>query len=170
MRIPLPFLLVVVLFSLLVDGYIYLAARRRCESRVPARLQLWSALLLYTGLVVGISMPRRSGDDSSLLFIMWILFGYMTFIVPKMLFVVVDAVASLPALWHGKRLRWLSVTGGVMAIVAFVAMWWGALVNRFRIDVRQVEFEIPHLPAPFDGFRNVQISDLNVGTYVATKN
>ncbi|MDE5720581.1 MAG: hypothetical protein K2I34_07460, partial [Paramuribaculum sp.] len=84
-------------------------------------------------MVVGISMPRRSGDDSSLLFIMWILFGYMTFIVPKMLFVVVDAVASLPALWHGKRLRWLSVTGGVMAIVAFVAMWWGALVNRFRI-------------------------------------
>lgn len=165
MRIPLPFLLVVVLFSLLVDGYIYLAARRRCESRIPARLQLWSALLLYTGLVVGISMPRRSGDDSSLLFIMWILFGYMTFIVPKMLFVAVDAVASLPALWHGKRLRWLSVTGGVMAIVAFVAMWWGALVNRFRIDVKEVEFEFPHLPAAFDGFRIVQISDLHVGTY-----
>lgn len=165
MRIPLQFLITVIVLSLLVDGYIYIVARRRCVSRVPARLQLVSAVLLYVALIVGVSMPRRSGDDGSLLFIMWVLFGYMTFIVPKLVFVVVDAVASLPVLWHGRRWRWLSLTGGVIAIVAFLAMWWGALVNRFRIDVREVDFEFPHLPAAFDGFRIVQISDLHVGTY-----
>lgn len=116
-------------------------------------------------LIVGVSMPRRSGDDGSLLFIMWVLFGYMTFIMPKLVFVVVDAVALLPVLWHGRRWRWLSLTGGVIAIVAFLAMWWGALVNRFRVDVREVDFEFPHLPAAFDGFKIVQISDLHVGTY-----
>lgn len=165
MRIPLQFLITVIVLSLLVDGYIYIVARRRCISKVPARLQLVSAVLLYVALIVGVSMPRRSGDDGSLLFIMWVLFGYMTFIVPKLVFVVVDAVASLPVLWHGRRWRWLSLTGGVIAIVAFLAMWWGALVNRFRIDVREVDFEFPHLPAAFDGFRIVQISDLHVGTY-----
>lgn len=41
----------------------------------------------------------------------------------------------------------------------------GALVNRFRVDVREVDFEFPHLPAAFDGFKIVQISDLHVGTY-----
>jgi hypothetical protein len=96
---------------------------------------------------------------------MWVLFGYMTFIMPKLVFVVVDAVALLPVLWHGRRWRWLSLTGGVIAIVAFLAMWWGALVNRFRVDVREVDFEFPHLPAAFDGFKIVQISDLHVGTY-----
>lgn len=165
MRIPLQFLITVIVLSLLVDGYIYIVARRRCISKVPARLQLVSAVLLYVALIVGVSMPRRSGDDGSLLFIMWVLFGYMTFIVPKLVFVVVDAVATLPVLWHGRRWRWLSLTGGVIAIVAFLAMWWGALVNRFRIDVREVDFEFPHLPAAFDGFRIVQISDLHVGTY-----
>ena len=165
MRIPLQFLITVIVLSLLVDGYIYIVARRRCISKVPARLQLVSAVLLYVALIVGVSMPRRSGDDGSLLFIMWVLFGYMTFIVPKLVFVVVDAVASLPVLWHGRRWRWLSLTGGFIAIVAFLAMWWGALVNRFRIDVREVDFEFPHLPAAFDGFRIVQISDLHVGTY-----
>ncbi|WP_290392202.1 metallophosphoesterase [Paramuribaculum intestinale] len=139
--------------------------RRRCVSKVPARLQLVSAVLLYMALIVGVSMPRRSGDDGSLLFIMWVLFGYMTFIMPKLVFVVVDAVALLPVLWHGRRWRWLSLTGGVIAIVAFLAMWWGALVNRFRVDVREVDFEFPHLPAAFDGFKIVQISDLHVGTY-----
>ncbi len=165
MRIPLLFLITVIVLSLLVDGYIYIMVRRRCVSKVPARLQLVSAVLLYMALIVGVSMPRRSGDDGSLLFIMWVLFGYMTFIMPKLVFVVVDAVALLPVLWHGRRWRWLSLTGGVIAIVAFLAMWWGALVNRFRVDVREVDFEFPHLPAAFDGFRIVQISDLHVGTY-----
>ena len=165
MRIPLLFLITVIVLSLLVDGYIYIMVRRRCVSKVPARLQLVSAVLLYMALIVGVSMPRRSGDDGSLLFIMWVLFGYMTFITPKLVFVVVDAVALLPVLWHGRRWRWLSLTGGVISIVAFLAMWWGALVNRFRVDVREVAFEFPHLPAAFDGFRIVQISDLHVGTY-----
>ncbi len=165
MRIPLLFLITVIVLSLLVDGYIYIMVRRRCVSKVPARLQLVSAVLLYMALIVGVSMPRRSGDDGSLLFIMWVLFGYMTFIMPKLVFVVVDAVALLPVLWHGRRWRWLSLTGGVIAIVAFLAMWWGALVNRFRVDVREVDFEFPHLPAAFDGFKIVQISDLHVGTY-----
>ncbi len=165
MRIPLLFLITVIVLSLLVDGYIYIMVRRRCVSKVPARLQLLSAVLLYMALIVGVSMPRRSGDDGSLLFIMWVLFGYMTFIMPKLVFVVVDAVALLPVLWHGRRWRWLSLTGGVIAIVAFLAMWWGALVNRFRVDVREVDFEFPHLPAAFDGFKIVQISDLHVGTY-----
>ena len=165
MRIPLLFLITVIVLSLLVDGYIYIMVRRRCVSKVPARLQLVSAVLLYMALIVGVSMPRRSGDDGSLLFIMWVLFGYMTFIMPKLVFVVVDAVALLPVLWHGRRWRWLSLTGGVSAIVAFLAMWWGALVNRFRVDVREVDFEFPHLPAAFDGFKIVQISDLHVGTY-----
>ena len=154
MRIPLLFLITVIVLSLLVDGYIYIMVRRRCVSKVPARLQLVSAVLLYMALIVGVSMPRRSGDDGSLLFIMWVLFGYMTFIMPKLVFVVVDAVALLPVLWHGRRWRWLSL-----------AMWLGALVNRFRVDVREVDFEFPHLPAAFDGFRIVQISDLHVGTY-----
>lgn len=165
MRIPLLFLITVIVLSLLVDGYIYIMVRRRCVSKVPARLQLVSAVLLYMALIVGVSMPRRSGDDGSLLFIMWVLFGYMTFIMPKLVFVVVDAVALLPVLWHGRRWRWLSLTGGVIAIVAFLAMWWGALVNRFRVDVREVDFEFPHLPAAFDGFKIVHISDLHVGTY-----
>ena len=165
MRIPLLFLITVIVLSLLVDGYIYIMVRRRCVSKVPARLQLVSAVLLYMALIVGVSMPRRSGDDGSLLFIMWVLFGYMTFIMPKLVFVVVDAVALLPVLWHGRRWRWLSLTGGVIAIVAFLAMWWGALVNRFRVDVREGDFEFPHLPAAFDGFKIVQISDLHVGTY-----
>lgn len=165
MRIPLPFLIVVIAFSILVDGYIYLIARRRCASRIPSLLQLISALILYVTFIVGVSMPRRSGGDESLLVIMWVLFGYMTFMVSKLIFVISDLIASVPGLWHGRRWKWLSLAGGIVAVVVFLAMWWGALVNRFRIDVNEVEIEFPQLPQSFDGLRIVQISDLHVGTY-----
>lgn len=165
MRIPLSFLIVVIAFSLLVDGYIYLAARRRCASKVPSRLQLVSALALYVALIVGVSMPRRSGADASLIAIMWVLFGYMTFLVPKIVFTAMDIVASLPKLWHSRRWTWLSVAGGVIALAAFLAMWWGALVNRFRIDVKETDVTFSRLPASFNGLRILQISDLHVGTY-----
>lgn len=165
MRIPLSFLIVVIAFSLLVDGYIYLAARRRCASPIPSRLQLVSALALYVALIVGVSMPRRSGGDASLIAIMWVLFGYMTFLVPKIVFTAMDIVASLPKLWHSRRWTWQSVAGGVIALAAFLAMWWGALVNRFRIDVKETDVTFSRLPASFNGLRILQISDLHVGTY-----
>ena len=165
MRIPLSFLIVVIAFSLLVDGYIYLVARRRCVSPIPSRLQLVSALVLYVVLIVGVSMPRRSGGDASLIAIMWVLFGYMTFLVPKIVFTAMDIIASLPKLWHSRRWRWLSVAGGVIALAAFLAMWWGALVNRFRIDVNEVDVTFSRLPVSFNGLRILQISDLHVGTY-----
>ena len=71
---------------------------------------------------------------------------------------------------HRKRLRWLSISGVVLSIALFAALWWGALVNRFNIDVRNVEIEIPGLPAAFDGYKNVQLSDFNVGMIEYQKN
>jgi hypothetical protein len=44
-------------------------------------------------------------------------------------------------------------------------MWWGAAITRRQIDVVNVEISSPRLPAAFDGYRMVQISDLHVGTW-----
>lgn len=44
-------------------------------------------------------------------------------------------------------------------------MWWGALFNRFALDVKPVEVTIPNLPESFNDYKIVQISDLHVGTF-----
>lgn len=121
--------------------------------------------MLYLGLIVTVCLPRRSGDDRMLLTIMWLLFSFMSVYLSKLVFVTADILASIPMLFHRHRLKWFSLTGGVLAVVMFLAMWWGALVNRFRIQVKEVEVEVPGLPASFDGYRIVQFSDLHTGTY-----
>ena len=165
MRLPLVPMMIVLLVNVVIDYYIWRVARGRCRSKVPSRIQLISAFLIYLGLFVTICLPRRSGSDDTLAIVMWLLFGYFSVLVSKALFVIFDLLASLPRVFGRRRVRWISLAGGVLAVVAFLAMWWGALVNRFRIDVKEVTVEIAGLPQEFDGFTIAQFSDIHVGTY-----
>lgn len=165
MRLPIALMLVVLIINLAVDAYIYVAARRRFKSHWPSRCQLWSALVVYIALIVTLCLPRRSGSDDELTAVMWLLFGYFSILIPKLLFVIIDLIAKIPQLFKCRRLRAVSCVGGVLAVAVFVLMWWGALINRFRFQQREVTVEIAGLPEAFDGYRIVQFSDLHSGTY-----
>lgn len=154
-----------VMVNLAADTYIYIQCRRRFRSLIPAKFQLFSAIALYLLLAVVVCLPYRSGSETLLTAVMWLLFGYFSVYIPKYLFVVFDLVASVPKLFGRRRFRWLSLVGAFAGCVLFIAMWWGALVNRYRVDVREVTVECAGLPAAFDGYRIVQFSDLHVGTY-----
>ena len=163
----LPFLIITILITLgaIVDLYIWRALKKRFLSRIPARVQLVTALLFGVMLIVTVCLPRRSGSDSTLLVIMWLLYGYLTVYLPKCIFVVIDLIAYLPRLWGGRRAGWLSVAGAAIGGVVFIVMWWGALFNRYNIQERGIDVYIDELPASFDGYRIVQLSDLHVGTF-----
>lgn len=165
MRIPILMLLLTVVLTLGTDTYLYLIAKRRLQSKVPARVQLISAILLYAILIVGLCLPIRSGDQEIFLVKMWLLFGYMTFLAGKIVFVLFDLVASIPKIFGRRRWRAVSLVGGILAVVVFLAMWWGSLINRNEIELIKIELPVKNLPAAFDGYRIVQISDLHVGTY-----
>lgn len=164
---PIVLLVVTIVLSIVVDVYIYRAARKRVSSAVPARIQLISSLALYSLLIVGFCLPMRSGDEALFLAKMWVLFSYVTFIVAKLVFVVFDLIASIPRLFGRRRIKLLSLAGGDLAVITFIAMWWGALVNRLNINTENVTVNVAELPQPFDGYRIVQISDLHVGTFGA---
>lgn len=116
-------------------------------------------------LVVAISLPRRSGSDDVLLAVMWMLYAYFTVYVPKLLFCIVSWIGLLPRLWRHRSWRGFNAAGVALASVAFVAMWWGALVNRLDYKIRHADLCYEELPAEFDGFTFVQLSDLHVGSY-----
>lgn len=165
MRLPLIPILVIILINFLVDSYIYKVLKRRLKSVLLSRLQLWSALALFVLIVVTICLPRRNCTNGMLVTIMWCLYTYFTFYLPKYIFVIVDLIAKIPRLFHRRRLRWLSSTATVASVLLFVVMWWAALINRYDIDVNEVDIEIPGLPEEFENYKIAQISDFHVGTY-----
>ena len=165
MRLPLLPSLVLLFFGVIIDFYIWKRVRSTCRNRLWSRVQAISAAVLNLGMLLVICLPKRRGADAGLECLMWALYSYFSVYIPKFIFVVFDILAGLPCLWRSHRVKWLSCFGGALGVIVFGAMWWGALVNRYNIDVNRIEIDIPGLPEAFDGYTIAQISDLHVGSY-----
>jgi len=167
MRLPLVLIVPVLIIGLLVDWYIATVVNQRCTHgrRFWGKFARITGWIGFIALLAAICSPKRSGDDEELQFIMWVLFAYFSVYLPKYIFCLFDLIAKIPQLLHRKRIKALSIGGIALACVTFCAMWWGALINRYHIDINHVEISDSRLPASFDGLTIAQISDLHTGTY-----
>jgi len=165
MRLPLLPIIVLIVVNVGIDLYIWQALRSITARKWPARLHLLFSAMLFVMVVVTVCLPRRSGSEDMLRAVMWLLFGYLSIYFPKLLYVTVDHAGRIPELFKRRRIKLFTVAGVAVAVFVFCAMWWGALMCRNAIDVREVDVYIDGLPASFDGYRIVQFSDAHVGTY-----
>jgi uncharacterized protein len=69
--------------------------------------------------------------------------------------------ASVP-----KRKRWFIGLGLTLSFLILLLFIWGAYQNSYKFKVEQVTIESPLLPASFDGFKVVQISDIHFVSWV----
>ena len=122
------------------------------------------SLLLLAMMVVAISIPRRSCDNGTFVAIMWMIYIYYTFYVPRYLAALVWMPTHLKK--SGKRVRRVgAIVAPTVGVVAFLYMWMGVLLIPYHVNVEHVEMEFENLPQEFDGYRIVHISDLHLGTY-----
>lgn len=164
MRLPIIPVLILMLLNMGIDWFIYRAFRQG-KHPLLARIHAAFSVLLQLALVVAVCLPRRSGSDTVLLTVMWMLYGYFSVYIPKIIAALFLLLGRIPRLWHGRDWRVVPVIGWIVAFAMFVVMWWGALVNRLDWQVVEEELWFDNLPAEFDGYRIVQLSDLHVGTY-----
>ncbi len=166
MRLPIFTMILIVVFCLGLDYYIWRTIRRVFPARrLFSRLYIVGAALLTLFIVVTISLPRNSGSDSMLVTIMWMLYTYFSVYIPKLIFCIISWIflpfrKKNPRLWSTAN-----VIGIIIALLTFAAMWWGAVVNRLSVKVNYVEVSCPELPTNFNGYRIVQFSDLHTGSY-----
>lgn len=166
MRIPLILAIVMLLVQLTLDTYIFSVAWRRVRKLFWAKFQIAESAFFLVYAIVILCLPIR-GDSGIIHVAMWMIFLYLTVYFGKLTFVIFDLLASIPKLFHRKRLSILSWIGAIAAGVLVLSMLWGAFINRFRLQVNEIEIEVPDLPESFAGYRIVQISDLHVGTFGA---
>lgn len=166
MRIQWIPIIAIIIANLGIDAALWRWLRRTGGSRRGLKCGLHAAfsVAMLALVVTAISIPNRRVDNSTLVYVMWMLMAYFSVCVPRW-------VALL--LWQLGRLRCLGRRGKAavhaVAVAAGVAlcgtMWWGALVTPRTVRVERIAFESAKLPASFNGYRIVQISDLHLGTY-----
>lgn len=108
------------------------------------------ALPLLTALVGALS---HDNTTAFMLFAMWMLWGWMVAVLPRMLFY----------LFSLSRLPRLGAAAGLCLAGTLV---WGATKGRTALLVNRIEIRSERLPAGFDGFRIVQLSDIHLGTVI----
>lgn len=145
--------------------YLYRRMRHARASRGLCIGHAVLAALASLALLAVCCAPKKGAGDSGIEVLMWTLYAYLSIYIPKYIFALFALVRQGLGRLLKRRLRGIAVAGGGVAAAAFVLLWWGALVNRFNIDVERVEVDIAGLPEAFDGYRIVQISDMHTGTY-----
>ncbi len=131
--------------------------------RTLRTLHTVAATAMLALIVTALSIPARTVSNHTFVTLMWMLYTYMGLCIPRFVTVL---------LWQAGRLcRQSTARKATHAIAAaaglalLVAMWWGALITPHKVNVERVTVKSAKLPAKFNGFRIVQISDLHLGTY-----
>lgn len=165
MRLPILTMIILIVVNVFVDIYIWRCIVNKERKRWPGVTYAWSSLFFIIFIIVTVALPRRSGSDAVLLAVMWMLYTYLSVYLSKYVFCIISFIGLIPRLWRGKRWKAMNIIGSVAAVAVFLTMWWGALINRTRYQIKEVEIEFADLPDAFDGYRVLQFSDFHVGTY-----
>ncbi len=164
MRLPILLMIIFLLLNGVVDYYLYKLIKYKGKNKIWAKSYALFSIIVAIAIVGIISLPRRTGSDDTLYFIMYGLVSYFSIYLPKYVYIIIDLIAKIPLLFRRKRWKYISRLGIIVAIIAFISMWWG-VYNRNNIEEKYVDVEIIALPKAFDGYRIAQISDLHVGSY-----
>jgi predicted MPP superfamily phosphohydrolase len=67
------------------------------------------------------------------------------------------------------RSSFLAKVALASAAIPFFGLLYGVVVNAYNYQVRKLSIKFPNLPAEFDGFRIIQISDIHSGSFTRTE-
>ena len=146
----------------LPDLYIYKAYIRRVSQRW-IRWAYWlpsAFLLLGMILIFSIYEPRPESMQrlSNFLII------FLCFAVPKALFVIVILFMKLLYLISGRKL-YGGYVAATLALASLVYVLYGVTEGKQHFQIREVTISSDELPAAFNGYRIVQISDIHSGSW-----
>ena len=168
MRIPLIIAIIALALNIGIDAYIARSIRRVFgKARRAVKAHIIISVVAAAALAFLICLPKKEVSQAGLTVIMWALFGYLSIYAAKLTFIVCDSAGLLvrAILRRRNRAAVSAVVGCIAALSVFIALWWGALVTRYDIEVKPVSVAVSGLPDTFDGYTIAQISDLHVGSY-----
>lgn len=99
----------------------------------------------------------------------WLMKGFFVILLclslPKLLFMLFSLAGVSVGHWLPTLSSALHIVGLTLAVVLCGCCIYGFTGGLKRLEVRNVAISSPRLPAEFDGYRIVHISDLHVGTF-----
>ncbi|MCD7711089.1 MAG: metallophosphoesterase [Porphyromonadaceae bacterium] len=151
-----------VLFLLLIipDVYILFFLLWKKSKRAKVLHEIPLALTIVSLGIVAINGLQQQGAA-------WRLFIALIVCItlPKLFFFLFSLLGKIFSLLWSRTVVIGNIIGFIIGTVALGMGLYGSSAGWKRISVREVQIVSDELPASFDGYRLVQLSDLHVGTY-----
>lgn len=126
-------------------------------------LGIFLQILMITSVVLPLN---DNGGNTTFLNLMWIMFIYLSCYIPKYVFCALNSVHSLiTRILKAKKSLIATRIFIAIGVFIFALMWYGSLITRNQVDIKEVSLEYADLPAEFDGYRIAQFSDIHLGSY-----
>ena len=159
--------LLLLLPMLLPDLYIYFVYITRKTRNSLLRLSYWIPTLLL-GILYVYYMYLTGDNPMShhALGIGRLAIALMLFATPKTVFMLCSLTGNLMhALIKPCPRLPFTLSGIILGAVCFGCIAYGSFIGITRFEIKQVEYASPRLPAGFDGYRIVQLSDIHIGSW-----
>jgi predicted MPP superfamily phosphohydrolase len=153
--------------AIAADVYIYRSVICRYFRHLPARIAYVIFAFVTDGAAVaalGFYIFSGLRSQSGLIVVMWLVWLFFLTTLPKLLFAAGGLLDYFSKLAFRRDIPIFRGVMSVVAAVLVVVMVCGASVGRTKLRVEQIEAASARVPAAFDGYKIVQISDLHLGT------
>ena len=165
MRLPYTLLAILLFVNIFIDSYIFLALRSYLRRTIWSKIHATIAIIATVAYISLMFMPVRTGGNALIQVAMWTIYVLISIYLPKYIFVIFELLSRIPKIFKHKQSKALCIIGVVVSFILFGTMWWGALFNRFNYQIESVTVKDKAIPAAFNDYKIVQISDLHLGTY-----
>lgn len=154
------------LFLILPDLYLYARYIVRRVTRRSMRILYWIPTFLLTiGLIHLVCFGNQETTARHAQAIGWFSIFFFLFIAPKLVLTFFGLLGDLlHKCFHVARTPFTGL-GLVVGLFSAFLVFYGAFVGRTRWDVKRVSYTSTKLPASFNGYRIVQLSDIHIGSW-----
>ncbi|MDD4993728.1 MAG: metallophosphoesterase [Paludibacter sp.] len=97
--------------------------------------------------------------------IMWLYFFFLLIYIPKVIHIIFYFLDYLYIKIFKHDNIYFDISRIALSIIAVIIMLISAYVTPRNFDVVKVKISIPNLPAAFDGYKIVQLSDIHLGSW-----
>jgi uncharacterized protein len=175
---------IIILILFLLDLYVYQAVRLVTQSLSPLaqrtiQVIYWLIFAITAGTFLLASATRGTPPSTFQTYLASTLFIVFASKLIIVLFLIVDDSIRLGKVtfnslgkevpFDSSRNRFISQMGLLVAAVPFSAFIYGMVKGAYDYRVKRVTLKFPNLPASFDGFKMLQISDLHTGSFTTTE-
>ncbi|MBF8963650.1 metallophosphoesterase [Pontibacter sp. FD36] len=176
---------IVIFILFLVDFYVFQAIKTVSQNLSASTQRIiyilhWVVFAITAGTFALASFTRGTPPDAFKTYLASTLFIIFASKLVVVLFLFVDDALRLGKMvfnnvnsgettFDPSRSKFLNQMGLLVAAVPFSAFIYGMVKGAYDYRVKRITLRFPNLPAAFEGFKMLQISDMHTGSFTSTE-